>query len=474
MRRLLLHLRRLLPVLRWAFLAVALAAVGLAIDDATSRPSPTAFDPARLGKLEASMWRSYYEHRWVALALDGLRVSRQEYGLSLWDGTRSSILAARAASRFRGDTDDPLCLPLLERYYGILREGFGADFDTRKAARLELEWWRERRRKIGPGDYAKTLAANAALVYGLEPEALLATSRKRARAMDYRDLHGRGEGMTEEHWQEVTRQLEGAYTALKAALTDGEYGFLHNGVTAHRGSSLEHPENTLRAFRHALELGADWIELDIFTTADGHLVVHHDATTAATSDRDLVIGSSTLEELRQLDVAHRFRESRGLSREDCPPERMPLLSEALDLILEQRRTRLSIQPKDDSVETAVRLVEEKGAVAWCGFNDGNLAKMRRVKELVPALAVFWDRPAKFDLEADLATARELAFEAVVVRQDGVDATVVERIQAAGFEAGAWTVNDPARMRELLGLGIDRLYTDDVRGMLRILREKEAE
>ncbi len=427
-----------------------------------------------MGQLEASMWRSYYEHRWTALALDGLRVSCGEYGLSWWDGLRSSILASRAALHFRSDTDDPRCLPLLERYYAILADGLGRHFDTAEAARLELEWWKERRRLLGPADYAKTIAANASLVHGLPADALRPASRRRAEAMDYRDRHGRRGEMTEEHWQHIARLLGETYAELKQTLVDGGFAFLHNGVTAHRGSSLEHPENTLRAFRHALELGADWIELDIFSTADGHLVVHHDATTAATSDRDLAIGASSLEDLRQLDVAHRFRETHGHSPEACPPERMPLLSEALDLILTQRRTRLSIQPKDDSVEAAIRLIGEKGAQSWCGFNDGSLAKMRRVKELAPELTVLWDRPAQCDLDADLATARECGFEALVIHQDGVDGDAIARVKAAGFQVGAWTVNDPAKRRELFALGIDRLYTDDVRGTLQFLRERGGE
>ncbi len=168
------------------------------------------------------MWRSYYEHRWAALALDGLRVSCGEYGFSWWDGLRGSVLAARAAFHFRGDTDDPRCLPLLERYYAILRDSLGSRFDVTEAARLELEWWRERRRHVGPDDYARTIAANVAMVYGLAPEELLEASRRRAEAMDYRDRKGRAVGMAEADWAEVGRRLEAAYAALRRAVAAPE------------------------------------------------------------------------------------------------------------------------------------------------------------------------------------------------------------------------------------------------------------
>lgn len=241
--------------------------------------------------------------------------------------------------------------------------------------------------------------------------------------------------------------------------------FLRNGVTAHRGSSLEHPENTLSAFRHALDLGVDWIELDIFTTRDGHLVVNHDATTGRTAGRDLTIADSTLAELRELDMAHEFRRSRGRSEAQCPRETIPLLGEAIGLVTAQRRTRLSIQPKDESVAAAVALIREKGAAAWCGFNDGSLEKMTEVKRLMPELRVFWDRPARCDLEGDLRIASERGFEALVIHHEGITPERIAAVRKAGREVGAWTVNDPAAMKRLLGWGIDRLYTDDPRRLL---------
>lgn len=167
------------------------------------------------------MWRSYYDHRWGALALDGLRVSCGQYGFSWWDGARASFLAAKAALHFRGGTEDPRCLPLLERYYATLADSLGAEFDVAKAARLELEWWRQRRRGLGPGEYAGSIAANVAEVYGLSPAALREASRLRAEAMDYRDRHGRGRDMGEEHWNEVGLRLEQAYRELKRAADQG-------------------------------------------------------------------------------------------------------------------------------------------------------------------------------------------------------------------------------------------------------------
>lgn len=241
--------------------------------------------------------------------------------------------------------------------------------------------------------------------------------------------------------------------------------FLNNGVTAHRGNSGEFPENTLPAFASAIEIGADWIELDLFRTLDGKLVVIHDRTTGRVGDRDMAVSTSTYEELLEVDVATDFRQRMGLSLEECPSARIPLLEDVLRLVMDQRGTRVSIQPKMDCVAEAWKLVANLGAQPWVGFNDGNLALMSEVKRLAPETPVFWDRGPDTDLEEDLRIARARGFESLVLHHSAVTVDKVDRIQAAGLEAGAWTVNDHARFNHLLDLGVNRIYTDHPRLLL---------
>lgn len=238
-----------------------------------------------------------------------------------------------------------------------------------------------------------------------------------------------------------------------------EDGFLINGVTAHRGFPEAYPENTFQGYQAAIDLGADWIELDVFTTADGQLVVSHDETTGRFADRDLTISESTYAELAALDVAHSFREEHGLTEAEVPPARMPLLSEILEMVMQQDHTRASLQPKDESTEAAVEMVQDMNAQQWTGFNDGDLEKMSLVKELDPSIHVFWDLPATGNLEEEIAIATDRGFESLIANQDRISPEVIERIEAAGFESGAWTVNDTAVMKQFIDWGIDRLYTD---------------
>ncbi len=247
--------------------------------------------------------------------------------------------------------------------------------------------------------------------------------------------------------------------------------FLNNGVTAHRGDSGGAPENTIPAFQSGIEAGSDWIELDIFRTKDGKLVVTHDGTTGRVGDRNLTVPDSTFDELLAVDVATDFRKRLGRSVEECPPQRIPLLEEVLRLVMKQDRTRVSIQPKMDCVADAVALVKSLKAQRWVGFNDGNLKYMSDVKRLAPEIPVFWDRGADTDIDKDLGIARKHGFEALVLHHSGVTPEKVQKVRSAGLQIGAWTVNDRATMKKLLDLGVERLYTDQPRTLLALRTER---
>ena len=236
--------------------------------------------------------------------------------------------------------------------------------------------------------------------------------------------------------------------------------FLDNGVTAHRGCSIEFPGNTMPAFEAALFSGADFIELDVLKTSDGKLVVIHDATTGRVGDVSLLVAKSTYEQLQAVDVAHAFRKERGLTLEQCPKATIPLLSDVLRLVKKYRRARVSIQPKADIVDDCIEEIRRLEAHDWVGFNEGSLERAKRVKKLEPGIPVFWDRPGNAPIEKDIATARKHGFETLVLNHTGVTKEKVDALHAAGLEAGAWTVNDPAVMANLLALGVDRIYTDD--------------
>ena len=251
------------------------------------------------------------------------------------------------------------------------------------------------------------------------------------------------------------------------ALQDKTDSFLTNGVTAHRGNSGAYPENTMPAFASGIAIGADWIELDIFKTKDGKLVVVHDKTTGRVGDQDLVVADSTFEQLQAVDIATEFRERTGQLKDECPIQRIPLLADVLKQVKKQDKTRVSIQPKMDCVPEAIALVKKMNAERWVGFNDGKLEYMAKVKQLAPEIQVFWDRGADANIKEDIRVAKKHGFESIVINHQGLTAEKVEKVIAAGMEIGAWTVNDRETMQKLLDRGVQRIYTDYPGALLRL-------
>ncbi|MFM8716830.1 MAG: hypothetical protein ACKOF3_08625 [Spartobacteria bacterium] len=209
---------------RWAqavLIAVLILACLIWIDNVRAKPDVRVFDPGQMARMEAAMWRSYYEGRWVQLGWQSMRIARTQYGFSVLDSLQLAKHAAVAALWFRKNTDAPECLPELEAYYALVRKAAGARFDTAEAARLELEWWKQRRRSVPPEDYARTIAQLAALIYNVPQNRMLDASTKRANAMAYRDAR-RGEAMGDDEWRTVEEMLAGAYGSLKAAIEADE------------------------------------------------------------------------------------------------------------------------------------------------------------------------------------------------------------------------------------------------------------
>ena len=199
---------------RIGLLALAAGLLLVVAQDRTARPNPRGFDPQEMGRLESAMWRSYYDGRWLRLIGQTMQVSCGQYGFSWWDGARLSKHAAIAAMYFRRETNDPRCIGQLESYYGIVRHATRIEFEVSEAARLELQWWKERRRDVPPAQYARTIARLSGFIHGVGEVEAMESALLRTHAMVYRDARRDGK-MTDADWEEVSRQLTAAYTVLK-------------------------------------------------------------------------------------------------------------------------------------------------------------------------------------------------------------------------------------------------------------------
>lgn len=130
-------------------------------------------------------------------------------------------------------------------------------------------------------------------------------------------------------------------------------------LVAHRGGAKLAPENTLAAFRSAVEdWGADMLELDVRLTADGHVVVIHDATVDRTTDGTGAVADLTLEEIKALDAGYRFVDLDGNTSFRGQGVTVPTMAELLDAC---PSVWLNAEAKEEQVaRPLVELVRSRG------------------------------------------------------------------------------------------------------------------
>lgn len=230
---------------------------------------------------------------------------------------------------------------------------------------------------------------------------------------------------------------------------------------AHRGESYDAPENTLAAFRLAWERKVSAIELDVYPTKDGQLVVTHDADTLKTTGVSKIIKDSTLDELRTLD-AGRWKGSRFVG------EKLPTLGEAIATIPDGARCFIELKTGPEVVPALMKVIAASGKrpeqLAIISFNPESVAEAKRK---LPQLQAYWIVSVKRDKTTGVLTptADELIAKAKSIQADGLDLSIpptadfVQAIKASGLKVYIWTVNDPIIARQFVELGVDGITTD---------------
>jgi glycerophosphoryl diester phosphodiesterase len=121
-------------------------------------------------------------------------------------------------------------------------------------------------------------------------------------------------------------------------------------VMAHRGASAAAPENTIAAVQLAIDSGAQWVEIDVQETADGHVVVIHDSDLKKIGGSPLTVAGSTLRQLRQLDIGSRFAP-------EFADQRIPTLEEVLTLCKDRIGVNIELKYYGKQVQLEQRVAE---------------------------------------------------------------------------------------------------------------------
>ncbi len=247
-------------------------------------------------------------------------------------------------------------------------------------------------------------------------------------------------------------------------------------VIAHRGASWYAPEHTLAAWDLAVEMGADYLEQDLQMTADSVLVVLHDedlertARGQAADCTGLVIDKS-LEQVRRCDVGSWFNERNpGRARAEFVGLRISTLEEVLSRYAGRARFYIETKNPDTAPgmeEELIRLLDrhallpgdaEPGTVLIQSFSSASLLRVRALNPDLPLVKLEASRETGQSIARRLDEIARYAMGIGPSHAD-VDATLVEAAHAHGLVIHPYTVDAPADMDRLLGLGVDGMFTD---------------
>lgn len=234
-------------------------------------------------------------------------------------------------------------------------------------------------------------------------------------------------------------------------------------ITAHRGSSVTAPENTLAAIEQAIVDGADYVEIDVRLSGDGEVILSHDNSLRRLTGVDQALSEMTLEEVRQVDVGSWFGDAYA-------NERIPTLDEVLELTENRINLYIELKPAPGDTEELVAAVLE--TLPASRYDEVILASLspsviREAKRQAPDLSTTLF--AQFVVRGGLDIS---IIDALGLRYNSATSEAVNAAQQYGYQLHIWTVNNRAEMSRLIDLGVDNIITDRPELLVEVLAERD--
>jgi len=214
----------------------------------------------------------------------------------------------------------------------------------------------------------------------------------------------------------------------------------------HRGAMGYAPENTLKSFQKALELGVDMIELDVCKCKSGELVIIHDDKVNRTTDGEGYIIDKIFEEVRSLDAGE--------------GEKIPTLQEVLDLV--DQKVEVNIELKgDNTAEPVAKLIDEYIKKGWkdscflvSSFNHYELKKFKELKPNIRVGALIGGIPLGYS-----EFAKELKAYSLHPTLEFINKELVDNAHKNGLKVLVYTVNDKDDINKMKELRVDGLFSN---------------
>jgi glycerophosphoryl diester phosphodiesterase len=238
-------------------------------------------------------------------------------------------------------------------------------------------------------------------------------------------------------------------------------------VVAHRGFSGAAPENTLAAFRKAIEVGSDMIELDIHLSKDGKTVVIHDETLERTTDGRGRVVDHTLMDLKKLDAGSSFGGP-------FSGERIPTLEEVLDLAKGRVLVNIEVKnpthgqyPITELAHKSLQAVKKAGMLDRVIFSSFHPVSLEHIQKKEPRawVALLFHRPWNSFLEIT----RGKEYGVLNLRNIHLNEEKIFRLHKEGMKVNVYTVNTEEELEQFVRWGADGIITNYPDRLIRILK-----
>lgn len=229
-------------------------------------------------------------------------------------------------------------------------------------------------------------------------------------------------------------------------------------IIAHRGSSAYAPENTLAAFKLAIEQHADAIELDVMFTADNKVVVIHDMSLNRLTNFNGKVNELTLKELQELDAGSHFNES-------FKGEKIPSLEEVYDTIGSEIFINVEIKnyasPRDNLPEKVAELTEKFNLSDRVIFSSFNPHALSKIHKLLPQTPIgFLILPGIAGTISQMLFGRFIPYKSLHPEVHAITSKLIEKTHSEQKYIYPYTSDDASQIKLLFQMGIDGIFTND--------------
>ena len=234
-------------------------------------------------------------------------------------------------------------------------------------------------------------------------------------------------------------------------------------VTAHRGASMQAPENSMAAFREAHEAGADFVELDVQRARDGAIVVIHDGDLLRMAADARKVKDLSLAEIQALDIGTK----KG------PPyagERVPTLAQVIDYARGRFRINIELKynvPDATLAPAVVALLREMDFLDQVVITSLDHAALRQVEQIQPSLHT------GLIVTAAIGNVLKTDTDFVSLNSAKARTSLVTRARVARKQVHVWTVNKPEVMLRMIERDVDNIITDDPATLVRVMRDRKG-